>query len=133
MMPNYYKFAQTVGIAKQDWLAYSEYYEITGMYSGLLGALLIDFSWGGLLLMGLIGLICGRLVSLALTSKIDHSPLAVAAALVPTMIFLVPVADLVSSAQFQSMIPWLAIAALLVITVRRAAKLSSSQPNPSAP
>jgi hypothetical protein len=127
MMPNFYKAAEILGLVKGPWIAYSDYYEITGLFVGVIGAMLIDFSWGAFLSLALVGFVSGRLVSIAIAPTGDSNTFYFLAPVVPAGIILFPLTDMTSISQFQSMIPWLAFVVLALWLYRWRTSFSSSK------
>ncbi|XIA64100.1 hypothetical protein ACFIOY_35065 [Bradyrhizobium sp. TZ2] len=117
MMPNYFKLAATLGIFEDSWISYSDYYDITGLYVGLTGALLIDFSWAGILMAGVIGFLIGKLVNIALSKNGANSPFYPLATIAPIALALAPLTDMISMAQFQSMTPWLLLVTITLVVL----------------
>lgn len=119
LMPNYYKIAETLKIATKPWLSFSDYYGTTGMFVGLTGALLIDFSWIGLLILAPFGLFLGVLSRLGLTDSEKRSSLSLVAPIAPVLFLASPLSDVISSAQFQSMLPFLVLITATLFFSRR--------------
>lgn len=105
MMPNYYKLLEMTGLgSERARISVSNHYGITGLYSGLVGSALIDFGWLGPAFIVILGFFAGRILRSCVLYEAQPSLLFILGPIVPALIITAPIINMVSLAQFQSMI-----------------------------